>query len=399
MKHILFVDDEPKVLQGIQRQLYGMRNEWKMSFAAGGAKALEFMETSPVDVIVTDMMMPCMDGAQLLTEVMRRHPNTVRIVLSGHVDRESVFRLVGPAHQYLSKPCEAEELRSAVTRAFALRDLLSNEQLKQLATRTKSLPALPALYTQLTKELEKEDPSVESIANIIVKDLGMTAKILQLVNSSFFGLPQQTNDPAEAVAYLGLATVRALVLSLQVFSQFDNKKILGFSIDTLAEHCWMTGAYARKIAQLEGADSKVQDQCFLAGLLHDVGQLVLAAGLPEQYGRVLERARVNNQSVWTSEMEEFGATHAEVGGYLLGLWGLPNGVVEAVALHHRPIDSVAHGFSPVVAVHIANSFAHDKTNTHPEWPGNRVDEECLEKFSLKVLLDDLRAKCFDDENL
>src|ERR1017187_6368046 len=114
MKNLLFVDDEVRVLQGLQRQLYGMRNEWNMNFKEGGAKALDFMASAPVDVIVTDMMMPGMDGAQLLTEVMKRHPDTIRIVLSGHADREAILRLVGPAHQYLSKPCDAEELRNAI---------------------------------------------------------------------------------------------------------------------------------------------------------------------------------------------------------------------------------------------------------------------------------------------
>jgi HD-like signal output (HDOD) protein len=397
MKNILFVDDEPKVLQGLQRQLHRMRNEWKMNFAEGGNNALEFMAHSPVDVIVTDMMMPGMDGAQLLNEVMQRYPNTVRIVLSGHVDRESAYRLVGPAHQYLSKPCEAEELHTAVSRAFALRDLLSNEQLKQLATRTKSLPTLPTLYSQLTKELEKEDPSVEQVAEIIAKDLGMTTKMLQLVNSAFFGLPQRITDSAEAVSYLGLATVRSLVLSLQVFSQFDEKKIKGFSIDTLAQHCWVTGLFARKIAQVERADSKVQDQCFLAGLLHDVGQLILAAGMPEKYGQVLEIARSRNESVWFAEKEEFGATHAELGGYLLGLWALPNPVVEAVAFHHQPDQSPTNGFSPLIAVHIANSFAHDYAHTHPEWPGNQIDHACVAKFGLESHLDAMREKCLVED--
>jgi len=396
MKTLLFVDDEPRVLQGLQRQLYGMRREWNMNFVDGGVKALEFMARTPVDVIVSDMMMPGMDGAQLLSEVRRRHPNTVRIVLSGHVDRESVFRLVGPAHQYLAKPCDAEELRKAVTRAFGLRNMLANDQLRQLAARTNSLPALPALYSQLTKELEKQDPSVENVAETISRDLGMTTKILQLVNSAFFGLPQSITVPAEAVAYLGLATVRSLVLSLQVFSQFDGRRIGGFSMEALAEHCRTTGLFAQKIAQVKSRDVRIADQCFLAGLLHDVGQLVLAAGLPEQYGRVLANAREHSLSIWTAENEEFGATHAEVGAYLLGLWGLPDEVVEAVAFHHRPGEAPSSGFNTVIAVHIANSFAHDKAQTHPEWPGNGIDPAGVARSGVTDI-EPLRARCFDDD--
>jgi HD-like signal output (HDOD) protein len=396
VKSLIFVDDEPRVLQGLQRQLHAMRNEWEMSFVESGAQALEFMATTPVDVIVSDMMMPSMDGAELLTAVMKRHPNTVRIVLSGHADRESVLRLVGPAHQYLSKPCNAEELRNAITRSFALRDLLTSEQLKQLATRIRTLPTLPSLHAQLTEELRAEEPSMERISEIISKDIGMTSKILQLVNSAFFGLPQPIANVQEAVIYLGLATVRALVLSLQVFSQFEQKTIKGFSIETLAQHSWRVGVFARRIAEAERCDPKVDDQCFLAGLLHDLGQLILASGLPDDYARVIETARSRHQTIWEAEKIEFGATHAEVGAYLLGLWGLPNPVIEAVALHHRPGDASASAFSPVVAVHVANAFEHDQTGTHPQWPGNEINIAHLAALGLDGRVDSWRERCQED---
>lgn len=396
MKNLLFVDDEPRVLQGLQRQLHGMRNEWKMNFIDGGAKALEFMSGNPVDVIVTDMMMPGIDGAQLLTEVMKHHPNTVRIVLSGHADRESILRLVGPAHQYLSKPCNAEELRGAIGRAFALRDILANEQLKQIATRTRTLPTLPTLHTQLTEELQREEPSTERIAEIISRDIGMTTKILQLVNSAFFGLPQQISNIHEAVTYLGLATVRALVLSIQVFSQFEQKLIKGFSIDALAQHSWMTGVYSRRIAEAERCDPKIDDQAFLAGMLHDVGQLILASGLPDTYVHVLDIARTEHRTISDAEKAEFGTTHAEVGAYLLGLWGLPNPVIEAVALHHRPEDAAAQKFSPVLAVHVANAFAHDQSASHSQWPGNQINVAYIAALGLDGRVEAWKEKCFND---
>ena len=398
MKNLLFVDDDPTVLHGLQRQLYGMRAEWKMHFADSGPRALELMVTTPMDAVVTDMMMPGMDGGQLLLEVMGRHPNTIRIVLSGHADREAILRLVGPAHQYLSKPCNAEELHSAINRAFSLRNLLGNEQLKQLANCIHSLPVIPQLYKQLTEELLKDEPSVQRIGDIISKDIGMTSKIIQLVNSAFFGLPQPISNAYEAVMYLGLATVRALVLSLQVFKQFEQKNIKGFSIDGLAEHSWMVGVLAHRIAEAEHCDAKVNDQCFLAGLLHDIGQLILASGLPDQYANVLESARLHNQSIWEAEQTAFGASHAELGGYLLGLWGLPNPVTEAVALHHRPVVvAVGGGFSPVIAVHVANAFTHDRTGTHPEWPGNKINMEHLAQLGLAERVEIWRSACFKND--
>jgi len=377
--------------------LRSMRNEWDMHFAESGPKALEFMATMPVDVIVTDMMMPAMDGSQLLSEVAKRHPNTVRIVLSGHAEREAVLRLVGPAHQYLSKPCDADELRNAIGRAFALRELLGNERLKQLATRIKTLPSLPALHQQLTAELEKEEASLEKIGDIISRDIGMTTKMLQLVNSAFFGLPQTINSPNEAIMYLGVTTVRSLVLSLQVFSQFDQTIVTGFSLDALANHGWMTGVCARRIARLERKDNKMLDQCFLAGLLHDIGQLILAAGMPAEYADVLKIAREKNVPPSQVEQERFGATHSEVGAYLLGLWGLPNPIIEAVAMHHQPSLCLALEFSPLTPVHAADVFLHEKGGDDSGLHGT-LDVAYLTQLGLAEHLDEWRAACLETDD-
>jgi len=366
MKTLLFVDDETKVLQGLQRQLYGMRRDWEMHFADSAAKALEIMAAKPVDVIVSDMMMPQMDGAELLKEISKRHPNTVRLILSGHSDREGALRLVGPAHQYLSKPCDADELRAAVGRAFALRDLLANDQLKQLVSRIDCLPAIPSLYRQLTDELGKENASMERIGEIISHDVGMTTKMLQLVNSAFFGLPQRISNPAEAVLYLGLSTVRSLVLSLEIFAQFKNPPLEGFSLDALANHSWRTAVMARRLATLQNGDAKMVDQCFLAGLVHGVGRIILAINLPEAYARVWNAAKQQAIPLWQAERAEFGATHADVGAYLLGLWGLPNPIVEAVAFQHCPSRYPGREFTPLTAVHVATVFAHENNGVSAE---------------------------------
>ena len=396
MKRLLFVDDETRILQGLQRQLRVMKDEWQMDFVDSGPKALAFLAANPVDVLVTDMLMPGMDGAQLLTEVMNRHPHTVRLVLSGHADREAVLRLVGPAHQYLSKPCNPEELRAAISRTFQLRGLLASEQLKQLASRIPCLPSLPSSHAQLTQELQKPDPSVEVVAEIISRDIGITTKILQLVNSAFFGLPQPATNIMDAVVYLGLANMRALVLSTQLFSQFDSRMIKAFSIDGIARHCWMTGVLARRLADFEQHNPKISDQCFLSGLLHDIGYLILAGALPEQYARVLQTAKETGRPVWEVERAELGASHAEVGAYLLGLWGLPAPVIEAIAYHHRPADAAHRAFSPVIAVHVADAFAHGLMPTQPEQAGIEIDKEFLAGIGLDGRIESWREHCIHD---
>jgi HD-like signal output (HDOD) protein/CheY-like chemotaxis protein len=397
MKTLLFVDDEPRVLQGLQRQLHIMRAEWQMNFVESGPKALEFLATTPVDALISDMMMPGMDGAQLLTEVMHHYPNTVRLVFSGHANRDSVLRLVGVAHQYLSKPCNAEDLRGSIARALAMRDLPASERLKQLASRIKCLPSLPASHAQLTEELLKPDSSIERVAEIISKDIGMTSKILQLVNSAFFGLPQPASNVMEAVMHIGLATVQTLVLFTQVFSRFDRVTITEFSIDGITKHCWMTGVMARRIAQAEQRDRKLSDQCFLAGLLHDFGYLILATGLPKQYPRVLKTARNFNLPVWEIEQAELSASHAEIGAYLLGLWGLPAPVIEAVALHHRPSAATVHGFSPLIAVHVADAIANSLVPALPEQTGVEIDRSYLATLGLAERLEVWKECCIHDQ--
>lgn len=194
-RRILFVDDEPNVLQGLQRMLRPMRSEWEMEFAGGGEEALQKMEQAPFDVIVSDMRMPGMNGAQLLKEVARRYPDTVRIVLSGHSDREYILQLVTTTHQYLAKPCDAQTIKDTVNRACALRDLLTSKELSALVSQVKSLPSLPSLYTRIIEILQSDDPSLQKIGQIVSEDIAMSAKVLQLVNSSFFGIARRYLQP------------------------------------------------------------------------------------------------------------------------------------------------------------------------------------------------------------
>ncbi len=177
-KRILFVDDEMMVLSALQRSLRSMRNEWDMAFVTSGAEALQLMQQQPFDVIVTDMRMPAMSGAQLMEEVKRRFPQCFRIVLSGQADQESIMRAVDPAHQYLAKPCDTNELKKRLASAFTVHGLLKNAELQAVISRLQAMPSLPTLYIEVTNELETQEPSIIRIANLISEDMAMTAKML-----------------------------------------------------------------------------------------------------------------------------------------------------------------------------------------------------------------------------
>lgn len=390
-KRILFVDDEPMVLQGLRRMLRPLREGWDMSFVESGPAALELMAQEPFDVVVSDMRMPGMNGAELLNEIMLRHPQTVRLVLSGHADKDLILQCVGSTHQYLSKPCDPEALKATVQRTSQLEASLKNEKIQQLVSQMDRLPSIPSVYSQIVEALQDPDVGLDAVGTIIARDIGMTAKVLKLVNTAFFGLGRQVSDVSEAVGYLGLDTVKSLVLSIHAFSQFEDIQIPGFSLERIWNHSLDVAALAKAIAQAEDGPNKSKDECFVAGMLHDAGKLVLALNFSEQYTQAIERLENGTASLVEAEQEVFGVSHADVGGYLLGLWGLPERVVEAIALHHSPGRCSAPGFSPLLAVHVADALIHerDSQDTSRRHPG--ADTEYLATAGSTDRLESWRA--------
>jgi putative nucleotidyltransferase with HDIG domain len=355
---ILFVDDEPNVIDGLRRMLRNMRDRWEMYFAGSGEEALKILETTPIDVIVADMRMPQMDGATLLARVQERYPHVVRIMLTGHSDKEMTLRSTKSAHQFLAKPCDGETLRYTIERTCQLRELLRDKKLLQVVTGITVLPSLPSLYRELIREMEAPDASLKKIGEIVAQDMAMTAKVLQLVNSAFFGLPQRVTNPVQAVTLLGLNNLKPLVLYIHLFEAFETTPGSGRVIEALWEHSVAVGSLAREIARLEKADREVTDEALTAGLLHDIGKLLLLR-LPDCCEKL--KGLADREGDWspTDEYALIGTSHAELGAYLLGLWGIADTVVEAVAFHHQPGNSVADRFTVLTAVHVANGLVKE----------------------------------------
>jgi HD-like signal output (HDOD) protein len=356
MKRVLFVDDEPHVLESLRDALRPWRRDLNMTFAADGPSALEELGREPYDAVVSDMRMPGMDGAEFLREVQRAQPSTVRIVLSGYAELESVARAATVAHRFLSKPCDVDELVNVIQRSCDINALVEQDELRDTASGAGRLPSVPRLYSKLTSLMSDPDASVADAARLVEQDAGMTAKVLQLANSAFFGRARQVSDLDEAISYLGLNTLKALALSADAMEAFQPKiEIAGFSIERLQAHTGLTARIARKLV----APGCNGDSAVAAALIHDVGILVLASRAPDYLASVLERAEREERPLFQVEQEERGFTHADVGAHLLGLWGLPPTIVEAVAYHHRP--AAAHGPSmdAITAVHVASVLADE----------------------------------------
>lgn len=358
-KRVLFVDDEPLILDGMRRMMHPLRDEWSMVFAEGGDHALAEMERSEVDVVISDMNMPHMDGTALLSLVKQRWPATVRVVLSGEADRETAMRTVRVAHQYIAKPCDSEVVRDVVERSCALRQTLSSPALRAVVGGADTLPGLPRVYSALELALSRPNPSVSVISEIIGQDVAITAKLLHISNSAFFGVKTEVRDIETAVNYLGVNVIRSLVLSHEITRTLHNSHAAGLSLDQHQRHALLTAAIARRLP-LAAQES---DDAFMAAMLHDVGKLLIADRAPVRFAEARAVALARGILLYDAEQLLYSASHAEAGAALLGIWGLPHAIVAGVAYHHNPGRTGSTSLDVVAAVHIANGLAHEVSIT------------------------------------
>ena len=361
MMRLLFVDDEPNILQGIKRMLRSKRDEWEMEFATSGHDALVLLGQKHFDAIITDIRMPHMDGIELLEQVSQNYPGMIRFILSGQAKRDTVLRSIGPMHQYLSKPTDADELRSAIERAINLRSILMNDTLIEVVSRIRSLPSLPQIYYELVEHLDQDQPSITRISEIISKDISMMAKILHLVNSSYFAFSHHVTSITQAVTLLGIDTVRVLVISMHLFSKIPAEVLEQIPLSHLWDHSLNSATIAREILKRAGTDKNSIEDSYMGALLHDIGILIMANAFTGMYVTFIDKARKHGIPFHSLEKEEFGVTHAEVGGYLLGIWGLPNPIIETVSFHHEPWKLGDISFDHVGAVYVANILEHEVT--------------------------------------
>ncbi len=355
---LLFVDDEQYILKALKRSFRNMRRQWRMEFATTARQALEIMVKGKIDVVVSEIRLPDMDGRRFLEAVKKVRPEAVRIVMSGYADKDLLVKSIDIAHQLIAKPCDDEQLKAAIQRAVMIRDMLKKYGLKDIVVRMDRLPGLPGLYTDITAALKKEDTTVEDIADIVARDVGVTAKILKLVNSSFFGLPQHVTSLSKAIGMLGMDTVQAMALSACSVEQLCNRAS-GLSARQIWEHGFLTANFARSIARQEKMKRNVTDDTFMAGLMHDIGQMIVAVNLPEKWQAARKLAQKEGFAMHLAEEQVIGADHAVIGAYLLGLWGLPEPVVQAVCHHHHPDQEGCVELSPALIISIADAFAHN----------------------------------------
>jgi HD-like signal output (HDOD) protein/ActR/RegA family two-component response regulator len=370
VKNILFVDDERDLLDSLKARLYKHRHDWDMKFVLSGDAAISALEEQNFDLVVSDVRMPGMDGGQLLTVVKQRWPMAMRIIVSGYSDPVQAVRLTSLAHQYVAKPCDGRELENIIERCFYLQDLLAQESLRKVVGRIGKLPAMPKTYGLLQAALAQPSVTAAEIGDIVNADAGIASKVLQITNSAFFRLRKPMVRIKDAVTYLGFATVRNLVLSAEIFSQWRAPEGLSdLDPERLQNHAQCAAAACKALTGGRASP----DDAWLAGLLHDIGYWVLIQECPKELGKAIQLARAEGLPLVECERQVTGASHAEIGAYLLGLWGLPYTIIEAVALHHTPTAVTPHGYDLVGALAVSHALL-EPPNAHAILPDAPPDK-------------------------
>jgi HD-like signal output (HDOD) protein len=377
---ILIATADPVTLAEYGRAL---EKEWSVKLAATPEAALAEMAVHPADVAVADCSLPnANQGVELLDRIHADFPKTIRILLAGELDKERRMADVEGSHLILTKPCDTQTLKSAIERALAIDVWLTNDSLRQLVSRLRTFPIVPSLYLEVINALKSPHVTTVEVGGIIAKDMAMMTKLLQVTNSACFGLPRKISDPVEAVGILGFETVKSMVITLKLLSQYDKVKPVYFSIDRLWRHSTEVARISRRIASTQGDDPVLAESAFTAGLMHDLGKLVLASNFDEQYSGAQALGRHQQIPLWEVEKQIFGASHGEIGAYLLGLWGMPLDLVEAAALHHCPSRGLAKRFTPLTAVHVADALFYEAKPDKEGFVPVQIDKAYLAELEL-----------------
>lgn len=358
---VVFVDDEQFVLDGLRNALRRQRSRWEMTFVTSGPEALEVLERQPQQMVVSDMRMPGMDGAQLLELVRARFPQTARIVLTGQASHDDMLRVLPIAQQILVKPCDPQLLCNTIERLGTVQSLMQNEALKKVVGGMDPVPSFPRCYQQLSEAMERERVSDVEIVAIIERDPALSARVLALANTAYFGLKKPTASIHLAVKHVGFSLLRSLALTTEIFSKIPETLLLSKALTRMPAQSMLRAQLARRYV----LDPALADEAFTAGLLLDIGIVVLAKSQRETYLSLLVLAEGSGQPLHEIESEHLGMTHADVGAYLLGMWGLPSRLCDLVACHHEPA-LLAETKNPVAAaVHIADVLAQAVAEARP----------------------------------
>ncbi len=388
---ILFVDDSSAVLDMLKKMVTGMNNDWKVQYAMGGTDAVALLDLERFDVVVTDLQMPDINGVKLLKYIQKRFPEIIRIVFSASLTKELVMEVASFTHRFILKPCGIEKLSQTIENTLFIHNDLDNKKIQKVLIKTSSIPSLPKVYNELMDRIDDEMFSLRDAATLISSDIGMSANILKQIN--LLGYGDEITSVNQAVILLGLNSIKAIALSAHIFSKMEPVDIPHFSFEELVRHSMLTAHFAKEITLLETNDEKMAETAFVAGVLHDLGTIILVLNFPGKYAEVLERVHTSNRPITEVERNLIGVTHGEIAGYLLALWGFRESVTSAVAFHEEPHIRNMEMFSPLSALYVSSYLACQYEGVHPCERNMLENSEYIKDLNCVDRIDVWKERC------
>lgn len=352
---LLFVDDNQKILNEYAQLLTPFSNKWQGYFARNAKEALDILKTNEIDACLVDYIMPELNGIELLSRIKKNYPKVLRILLASDKDEKLSIRNFNLAHQFLLKPDNFESIRIKLELPLILKNLITNERTLIKLNGEDGIPSLPEIYYKIEKEIFSPEASIHRVVNLIAKDIALTTKIFQLVNSAFVGIAAKITDLHQAINILGLNVVKSVILYEKVFSHLDKKEGLKEIIETIWNHSLVVSTLSHKLTYHFTQKRELAEEAYIAGILHDIGKIILM-NIEQNHSKVLEffnnSASINDEDV----KKYYGASHSELGAYALSLWGFSKEIVEAILLHHGT--PTINDFNVTSAVQISNKLAN-----------------------------------------
>lgn len=357
LKRILFVDDEVQILESLTGIFMNCDQDYEIFTAESGLEALNLLEKEEIDLVVSDMRMPGMDGYELLSKIKILYPGILRIILSGYSEEQLIIKALQQsiAKMYLFKTWESGQLIKMIQQLLKTEDLLKSKDLLLLINNIKELPTIKSSYQRILAMIE-EDVDIADIAEQIEKDQSIATKVLHIANSAFYAV--KTGSVHYAVTFLGLQNIRNLILSTSIFERFESKGMNMEYINKLWSHSFLTNKILVFLYE-KCLGKKIDELSSSAGLLHNVGVVFMLKSFPKNYKTVEDKAEREQLNLVELEEAEYKVTHQETGGYLLKWWELPFPIVEAALYHHNPFDERVINQLLVSAVHISQKYAWD----------------------------------------
>ncbi|MBF0171238.1 MAG: HDOD domain-containing protein [Nitrospinae bacterium] len=358
-----------------------------------GREALIALKSHAYHGIIAGMDIPEMDTVRFFSLVRDKIPQSLRIALLRPDERNRVIDVFGLVHQFIDAPCDPKTTVEGLRRTCLRYGMLTDLNLRRIVADMTVIPSYPSLYFALLDELAHPHDDLSRIGAVVSQDVGLTARIMRLINAPFFGLVRHINDPAEAVAYLGIETVKGLVLSTHVFSRYEQALLPGFSVERVWAQSLQVALCARELATDAGLPKETREMAFLAGILHDIGLIMTAANHPDDYRSISRLTKSEGMTTFEAERSVMGVSHEQVGAMILGSWGLPPDVVDAVLYHHVP-SAAPDEFrdNPILRlVHVADAIVDSGAKTRGE--ASDFDQPFLASMGASADTDRWRTVC------